>query len=420
MTALFRPESLHNQRQSWLGSIQVMQPLGLVWLTFGVLATLVAASTFLFWGQLPRTVRLSGVLAPDKGLIRLQPPVAGRLLSVSATPGQPVRAGEPLFTLAVDLPQGDRAAVGALRGSLQARERSLSEAGRQAKLRLDEQQRTLAERLAGRRREEAQWASQLALLGQRLALAEQALARLESLSQQAFVSAAQVQNKKEDVLGLQAELAAAARQRQALSDEIAVLEAEGRELPLKTAERLGEIERESAELAELAAREDAQAAQRQVVVRAPADGVLTALHASVGQPVSADAALASLVPSGARLQARLLAPSSALGFLQAAQPVRLRVQAFPYQKFGLQAGTVLQVAQAPSQPAELAAWPLPASTIAAQPWYQVSVGLARESVDVAGQPRPLLPGMLVEADVVLEQRRLIEWLFEPLLGWARR
>ena len=420
MTGLFRPESLHSQRQTWLGSIHVMQPLGLVWLTFGVLATLAAVSTFLFWGELARTTRLSGVLVPDRGWIRLQPPVAGRLVSASAAEGQLVRAGEPLFTLAVDLPRWNDAAAAGLRQTFEARRRSFDDAAQQARRRLEEQQRALADRMAGRRREEVQLDSQALLLEQRLALAQQALARLESLKSEAFVSAAQVQTKNEDVLGLRAEAAAVARQRQALSGEIAALEAEGRELPLKMAERIGDIERDRAEVAEIAAREEAQAAQRLLVVRAPVDGVLAALHVSAGQPVSAGAALATLTPSGALLQAQLLAPSSALGFLQVGQAVRLRVQAFPYQKFGLQPGTVAQVAQAPSQAADLAPWPMAQREAGAEPMYRVTVDLQRQAVMAAGQMRPLLPGMQLEADVVLERRRLVEWLFEPLLGWARR
>lgn len=420
MSGLFRPESLHSQRQTWLGSIHVMQPLGLVWLTFGVLATLVAVSTFLFWGELPRTTRLSGVLVPDRGWIRLQPPMAGRLVSMTAREGQVVRAGEALFTLAVEQPQWNEDAAAGLRQSLESRRRSFEDAVRQAERRLKEEQRGLADRLAGRQREAEQLNSQALLLEQRLALAQQALARLESLKSEAFVSAAQVQAKNEDVLGLRAEAAAVARQRQALSGEIAALEAEGRELPLKTAERIGDIERDRAEAAEIAAREDAQAAQRLLVVRAPADGVLTALHVNVGQPVAADAALATLTPAGAQLQARLLAPSSALGFLQNGQAVHLRVQAYPYQKFGLQPGTVLEVAQAPMQAAELAPWPIAHGMAGNEPMYRVTVALQHQGVAATGQWRPLLPGMQLEADVVLERRRLVEWLFEPLLGWARR
>jgi membrane fusion protein len=418
--SLFRPESLHSQRQAWLGSIQVMQPLGLIWLSFGVLATLVAVSTFLFWGEASRKVRLTGVLVPDRGLIRIVPPAAGSVLSSAVHEGQRVQLGQVLFTLQVDSPQLNSGSQAGLQQTFDARLRSFDEAARQTAALSTQRQQALDTRLEAARHELAQLDAQAALQQQRLALAEQALQRLESLGQQAFVSAAQVQAKQEDVLGLRSDMAGLARQRQALLRDITSLTEDRREVPLQMAQRQGELERDRAEIVEFAARADAQAAQRQLVVRAPAEGVLTALNASVGQSVTADAALASLTPTGAVMQAQLYAPSSALGFVQPGQPVQLRLQAFPYQKFGLQAGQVRSVAQAPLQATELANVPLAARPADKEPVYRITVALDSQQVQAGGQARPLLPGMQLEADVVLERRRLIEWLFEPLLGWARR
>jgi membrane fusion protein len=134
-------------------------------------------------------------------------------------------------------------------------------------------------------------------------------------------------------------------------------------------------------------------------------------------------ALVSLLPAGAGMQAQLYAPSSALGFIAVGQLVQLRLQAYPYQQFGALAGKVSQVALAPVPPAELASVvPLaqrpPES--AAEPLYRVTVTLPQQTLWAAGAERPLLAGMQLEADVLLERRRLIEWLFEPLLGWRQR
>jgi membrane fusion protein len=418
--SLFRPESLHSQRQAWLGSIQVMQPLGLIWLSFGVLATLVAVSTFLFWGEASRKVRLTGVLVPDRGLIRIVPPAAGSLLAMAVHEGQSVQLGQVLFTLQVDSPQLNSGSQAGLQHTFDARLRSFDEAARQAVVLSTERQQALDARIVAAQRELAQLDAQAGLQQQRLALAEKALQRLESLGQQAFVSSAQVQAKQEDVLGLRSDMAGLARQRQALLRDITTLTADRREVPLQTAQRQGELERDRAEIVEFAARADAQAAQRQLVVRAPADGVLTSLNVSVGQAVTADAALASLTPAGAVMQAQLYAPSSALGFVRPGQRVQLRLQAFPYQKFGLQAGRVSSVAQAPVQATELANVPLSARPTGDEPVYRITVALDHQQVQVGGLARALLPGMQLDADVVLERRRLVEWLFEPLMGWAKR
>ncbi|HSI57018.1 MAG TPA: HlyD family efflux transporter periplasmic adaptor subunit [Ideonella sp.] len=399
-----------------------MQPLGLVWLTFGVLAALVAVSTFLFLGEYTRKARLEGVLVPDRGLIRVLPPVDGTVLTLAVHDGQAVRAGEVLLTLQVEAPSLTGPAQAGLQQTFDARTRSLDEAARQNTALAAERQRSLGERIEGLRAERAQLEAQAQLQQQRLALAEQALSRLESLSGDNFVSTAQVQAKKEDVLGLRADGAAIERQRQAMSREIAALEAEARQLPLETAQRRGTLERERAEINETAERAGVQAAERRLDLRAPADGVVSALTATVGQTVKADAlaALVTLTPAGAQLQAHLYAPSSALGFVQPSQAVQLRLAAFPYQKFGLQPGRVLQVGHAPLQSSELADLPMARQPAGGEPLYRITVVLDRQTVVAAGQARALLPGMQLEGDVLLEKRRLIEWLFEPLLGLAKR
>jgi membrane fusion protein len=105
--------------------------------------------------------------------------------------------------------------------------------------------------------------------------------------------------------------------------------------------------------------------------------------------------------------------------------VLLRYQAYPYQKFGQQSGRVLQVARTPLQATELAGVPLAgvsstASTVSAEPLYRITVALQRQDVAAYGQAQPLAAGMQLEADVQLDRRRLIEWLFEPLLGLGDR
>jgi membrane fusion protein len=417
----FRPESLLSRQQSWLGSIQVMQPVGLRWLIFGVLAALIAAGTLLFFGEYTRKARLTGVLVPDRGLIRIVPPVASAsVLSMTMREGQVVRAGDVLATLQVEEPSLNPASQLGLQQTFDARTRSLDEAARQTVVLKDARERALVERIEALRREMAPLDAQAALLQQRLTLSEQALARVESLGREHFVSSAQVQAKEGELLGLKAESAAIARQRQTLQREWTGLEADRRELPLQAQQRLGEIERDRAAITEATTRSAGQAATHQLLVRAPADGVVTALLAEVGQSVTKDAAMASLMPAGARLQAQLYAPSSALGFIQPGQRVLLRLQAFPYQKYGLQPAQVLQVAQAPLQSAEVAMLPLATKPANGEPLYRVTVTVDRQQVMVGAQARPMLAGMQVDADVLLEKRRLIEWLFEPLLGWARR
>ncbi|TMG98814.1 MAG: HlyD family efflux transporter periplasmic adaptor subunit, partial [Betaproteobacteria bacterium] len=109
--------------------------------------------------------------------------------------------------------------------------------------------------------------------------------------------------------------------------DIATLQAQARELPLRAGARQGEIERDIASLAQASAE---SSAKERLIVRAPRDGVVSAVLADPGQSVTPAVPLASLLPAGAQLQAQLFAPSSAVGFVRPQQPVLLRYEAFPY------------------------------------------------------------------------------------------
>jgi membrane fusion protein len=269
------------------------------------------------------------------------------------------------------------------------------------------------ERLAVLAKELVQWETQARWLQQRLGLAQQAQERLRQLREQQFASEAQEQAQAETVLGLRADLAAIERQRQALLREQRELEAELRQAPLQTAQQVGEFERSRDELREQSLRADAAWLGQQPVL-APLAAQVSHLPVSVGQSVNQGNVLAWLTPQGAQLQALLYAPSRAIGLLRAGQEVRLRVQAFAYQRYGWLRGRIQRVAQAPARDDEL--WPVATSPDAArEPLYRVTVTLERQTMsNPAGGTLPLRTGMLLDADVLLERRTLFAWAFESL------
>ena len=426
---LFRPEAIDGQRQSWLGGVQLVRPLSLGLLTAFTVSVAALVVGYLFVGEYTRKVHVSGVLVPDLGLIRLLPPQSATVLESRAREGQVVARGDLLFVLSVDRATLSGDTQAAVQQSLAARERSLQGSVKQQAQLLQAQRAGLERRLSDMRGELAQLDAEAVTQQQRLALAQQAQARFESLRADNFVSDAAVHAKAEDLLGQQAAVQARARQRSAHQREIGTLEAQLRELPLQARGLQGETERSLATLAQDALENEAR---QRIVIRAPQDGVLSGVLAEPGQTVTPAVAMASLVPANSRLQAHLYAPSSAVSFLRPQQTVLLRYQAFAYQKFGHYPGQVLQVARTPLQASELAALSLSTAATGAgagalsggpnvgEPLYRITVALDQQAVSAYGQAQPLVAGMQLEADVLLERRRLIEWLFEPVLGIAGR
>jgi membrane fusion protein len=117
------------------------------------------------------------------------------------------------------------------------------------------------------------------------------------------------------------------------------------------------------------------------------------------------------------MEVHLFAPSRAIGFIRPGQEVQLRYQAYPYQKFGIHRGTVMAVSRSVVAPAEV---PQPMADASREPVYRIRVAIEHQQVMAYGEPQALRAGMAVEADVIVDRRRLIEWVFEPLYSLAGR
>ena len=168
-----------------------------------------------------------------------------------------------------------------------------------------------------------------------------------------------------------------------------------------------EQQRLTAEHAELQKQLLRLGAEQSSTVVAPIAGRITSILRHVGMSVNAGEQMMVLVPLNTKLQAELLLPSSARGFVAVGQAVTIRYDAFSYQKFGVQDATVLSVdtsAVMSKTGAEMV------------PMYKVVATLAKQSISAYGYEEKLLPGMVLSADVVVDKRSLLEWLLEPLLS----
>jgi membrane fusion protein len=148
------------------------------------------------------------------------------------------------------------------------------------------------------------------------------------------------------------------------------------------------------------------------VVRAPANGVITALAVQPGQAVGAGHLLMKFVPEGSEMQVEALVPSSAIGFVMPSQKVSLQFRAFPFQKFGVKAGKVRSISSSTLSPDELAVqYGIKGLE---ESMYRVRIDGVPQHIVFNATQRPLMPGMLVDADIMVEQRRIYEWVLGPV------
>jgi membrane fusion protein len=409
----FRDEAVAAQADMLFGAPLIAQPPRVAVL---VVALVVASASFLAfagWAQYTRKEHVVGYLAPTRGLIKVFTPQAGTVLERRVAEGQTVRQGEVLFVVSSDRSSSStRDAQAAVLGQLTERRESLRrEQDKQAEI--DGLSAAAVEqRIRSLNAEIEQGHTQIELQRARVASAELAVKRQEGLVAAHFLSEAALQQKNDELLDQRGQLASLSRTIAGLTRDLDAARTELATSRLKRANTAAQIDRQMSELTQQLTEADSR---RAVVLTASADGTVTTILAEVGQTVNPGAPLMSILPQGAALEAELLVPTRAAGFIKPGQSVALRYQAFAYQRFGHHQGEVLRVGRSVIQPNETSV-PMTIS----EPVYRVTVRLPAQQVQAYGQAMKLQAGMAVDADIWLDRRRVIEWLFDPLLSVTGR
>lgn len=416
MLSLFRKEVLDARSTSMLGTIRLATPISHQLWSLVAVGMAASIAVWLFAGKYTQREHVAGSLVPQAGLINVSAQVLGTITRIQVSEGDVVHAGDPLLHLS-----GERSS--ALMGD------TASNISAQLRLQMERLQadlintQQLAERQASDLRMQRQMAQhQIQQLDQQIVVEQHEvddlslmLQRFESIATKGFVSGLQVQQQRSQKVEAEQQVKTLGRQRVEAVQQLRSVEDQLTQLPLTTATKLDELHRQVAQSKQALAQNEAE---RETVVRAPEDGVISTVLVKTGQTATTGQALLTMTPKGSLLQAQLLVPSSAIGFVREGTDVVLHYQAFPYQKFGIQRGRVARISRNALTPAEITT--LLGQQAPAEALYRVDVRLFRQEIEAYGRMEPLKPGMAVDADLLLDQRRMIEWILEPLYGMARR
>ncbi len=411
---LFRPEVLVEHQSQWLGTV-LLEPRITHWM-FASLALLATAAVLglLFFTSYTRKARVNGWLVPQQGVVRIFAPQAGVVTQLHVREGLKVKKGMPLLAVSTEM---QSEALGATRQEivnrlLKRRNSMVAEKAVQERL-FTHQAADLMRRIYSLENEQKYLIQELDLQRTQLQLNEQIESRTRAMRARDIVTMPRLEEAERERFQQAARMQSLERTQAALQREHLHLRATLREIPLRRATQLAEIDRSVAALEqELAEAEE----RREILILAPEDGTITGMQVERGGSTQPSVPLMNIVPAGATLQAQLFSPSRAIGFLREGQRVLLRYEAFPYQKFGSHEGFVASVSRTAIGPGEMTQQltGLTALFGANEPVYRVTVDLPRQTVMAYGQAMPLQPGMQLQADVLLETRRLVEWMLEPL------
>jgi membrane fusion protein len=411
--ALFRDSAVAFRGAAALGSPRIGSPLSVGTLTLLIAAIATALIVFVVCGQYARKETVEGFLEPDRGVIRVFPPRAGVISDVRVSDGDSVRRDDVLFKVAdlQTLAGGTDADTELLAGYGDERA-TLVSARERAMQRFDVEREGLLAQLATTVQQSDEAARLLDVQTEQDALAARRLDALRTLHERGAIANVEWLSQRAQRLQTSEKLQTTRQLLKRIAGEGASIAAQLARLPLEHAQRLEDIG------TRLAAIERAQVqirARRNFDVRAPVTGRIVTVLRKVGDPARPGDFALTLIPADSTLVGRLLIPSSAIGFVEAGQEVRVRFDAFPYQHFGVHPAVLRDVARSVLFDGD-GFGPLRVT----RPAYPATVDLLHASITAGAREVPLQSGMLLRADIVLERRSILEWLFEPLLGMRGR
>lgn len=374
----------------------------------------ILAFSLLIFGEFARKETVNGYLVPQAGLLKVKSSRAGFVSQLPVSQGDSVTHNQLLLSLHDPSQLVSGAALGIqLLGKLDAQE-SLVKGRLKALTTINEtQDEEITAKLASLELEFDSLQLQVGITQQRLELAADQVARMKALALANVTASIKVDDARNLLLQLQSQQAEFKRAVQTNQSQAAQLQLQQKRQRLQGSNDLAQLRYNLLDIEQR--RLQLQGEQRSLI-NAPRAGLVTQVLVKANELVQQGQVVMHLMPANSALQAQLLVPTQAVGFITKGQRVNIRYVAFPYQKFGLYSGVVSQVSQTILTPNDTRDLPFPSQTAA----YKVMVSLDAQFVEAYGRTMALKPGMQVSVDIRLEERSLWEWLLEPLLSLKGR
>ncbi len=407
---LFRKEVLEHKKTSMLGDIILLRPMSFYILTGMAVFFSFCLILLIVFGKYAEKKTVTGFLTPSAGLVKIFSPKPGTVMEVKVKEGELVAKEQILLT--VDTRRSTNDSVSVDTGVLQQLEHEIQEQ-EQILNNLEYKYKELQQQLH-EKKELLQ--ADLVILSKEI---EQKKEVVESnrisdldnkkLVERGIISQRAYQHQHSEYAVREGDLLRSQRERNSKLEELQRIKYELNHLPINKQDERARI---NSSLAELKQRKLDREGSRSSTILSPIAGKVSALQAEVGMyDRGGEVPLLTILPEGSDLRAEVYVPTSAIGFIKPGQKVRIRYQAFPYEKYGIQEGEVLEVSKTILIPREMVNPILNLS----EPVYKLTVKLAKQSIRANGEDRALQAGMLLEADIVLQETTFFSrWVLEPL------
>ncbi|GLQ15221.1 HlyD family efflux transporter periplasmic adaptor subunit [Psychrosphaera saromensis] len=411
--SLFRKEAVAQQSERLTGEIILAQPLSIK-LTVGTLVAITATIVlFIFTAEYSRKETVRGFLIPIKGVVKSVATQGGVVDKLWVKEGDKVIKGQPLVSIIIQ----KKNATG-----IDLSDQLIEQVERQKLMLSDEisqhntlqlqEVKHLKQRYLALKNEQGALTNQLTLADEKLTLLLAQQKYFNTLSKNGHLSKFEKDTQEQELLGAKQEKQNINRLLIQQQNELSQVTFDINNIPQQYALKINSLKRQKSEFS-------SQIAQisngHKYTITASQGGVVSGIQVFEGENLTQAKSILHILPEDSELIAELLLPTRSAGFIEEGNNTRLRFDAFPYQRFGFIQSQIVQIDQTLITPNERQ------MPIALQePVYRLSAKLNQQQIQAFGKAFDLKSGMLFDADIMLEQRTLIEWLLEPLYSLKGR
>lgn len=413
MANLFRQQAVDEQKQRLYGEISLAQPLSIYTVSVSIVFTVLVVALFLYFSHYARKETVRGYLVPDKGVIKTYANRNGNVEVLHVKEGANVNAGDPLVTVIVRSSMASGIELSeVLISELKQQQLILNEELKNnSALNVSETKR-LEKRLTDLIESMAVVSRQKTLLDDKLTIQINQNKQHDKLYKDGYLSELDYQFQLSKLIEVKQELENIESNRVSINSELNQTRSELASLPFQFNLKQSDVYKRQSDIQRQL--NEAENSYR-FVVRAQESGTVASVSVVEGEFIANNRPLMSIIPNGSSLVAELLLPTRSAGFVKQGDEARLRFDAFPYQRFGFLHSEVLRVDKALLLDGEA---DLPVKLT--EPVYRIRTTLSAQDMQAYGEAFPLRSGMLLEADIVLDKRTLLDWLLDPIYSLRGR
>lgn len=402
---MFREEVHEAQKTSQYGQTLKVKPLKYIHFTLLITLALITAILFIAFSEYARKETVYGHLVPEAGMTTIKASTNGIVTAISVQEGQTLEAGNLLFSLTDELLMSKSSSAFYQMYSEMMKQKSLYESqivfAREASV---EKQQHLASQIEFAKQKIELVDSQSNTLFNQLKACRKLLDSLQGLKSNQIVSEKEFLTENKECFRLQGEMNQNALNR---LDLLKITQDSERSLNLLDEH----LKRQLADIHQLLSVHQQKIfekeSQYKTSIAAPMNGTIISLRVKEGDNVQPGQVLAIIAPFNYKLQAHLFIPTKSIAFALKGQKVKLKYDAYPFERYGWGEGTIVDINDSVFRHDVI-----PIVLNDNSSYYRAKVNLASQTLNHKHTNLVLKNGMQVIAEIPYDKRALWQWIFK--------